>query len=225
MARTHTAETLASHVYGELRRAILNGVYAPGERLKPSELRLTYGVSVSVIREALSRLAEQRLVRSRHNQGFHVAELTEAGLRELTNLRVLNEGYALRESIARGDFAWESRVLAAHHLLVKTPARAPDDPDHTTEEWAVAHRDFHRALISACEMPMLLEICDSLFDASELYRRLSAPLTEGSKRDVACEHRELCEAALARDADLTVQRLSEHFNRTTELLIGRLVVS
>lgn len=223
MARTDTSETLSSHVYTELRRAILNGVYAPGDRLKPSELRLQYDVSVSVVREALSRLAEQRLVRGQHNQGFRVMELTGAGLRELTNLRVLIEGYALRESVNRGDIAWESRVLATHHLLINTPARAADDPDHTTEEWAAAHHDFHRALISACGMPLLLEICDSLFDSSELYRRLSAPLTEGSKRDVACEHRQLCEAAIARDADLAVARLRDHFTTTTEILVGLLV--
>ncbi len=222
MARTATSETLSSHVYAELRRAILDGSYAPGERLKPSELRVRYGVSVSVVREALSRLAEQRLVRGQHNQGFAVIELTEKGLHELTDLRVLVEGYALRRSIEKGDFAWESQVVGAHHVLARTPARSSTDPDHTTEEWAEAHREFHRALIAACDMPMLLEICSSLFDASELYRRLSAPLTEG-KRDVACEHRLISEATLARDADVAVERLSAHFQKTTDLLISGLV--
>lgn len=222
MARTATSETLASHVHSELRRAILNGTYAPGERLKPGELRLQFGVSVSVVREALSRLAEQRLVRGQHNQGFHVIELTESGLRELTDLRVLVEGYALRQSIAKGDFSWESAVIGAHHVLARTPTRAPDDPHHTTEEWAQAHRDFHRALISACDMPMLLEICSSLFDASELYRRLSAPLSGGGSRDVACEHREICDAVMARDADLAVDRLANHFRTTTDILINGL---
>lgn len=225
MARTAQSETLSSHVYTELRRAILNGSYEPGARLKPSELRLEFGVSVSVIREALSRLAEQRLVNGRHNQGFRVIDLTEKGLRELTDLRVLIEGYALRQSMARGDVSWESRVVAAHHLLARTPTRSEDDPLHTTEQWAAAHRDFHTALISACDMPMLLEMCSSLFDASELYRRLSAPLTAPSKRDVACEHQAICDAALARDADLAVARLSDHFNKTTELLMNAMTQS
>lgn len=218
MARTATSATLASHVYEQIRHEILNGAFQPGERLKPADLRVRFGVSVSVVREALSRLSEQRLVQANHNQGFRVIELTEKGIRELTDIRIHIESFALQRSIGRADVEWEGRVLAAHHRLAHTPTRSADDPHHSTEEWSRVHRDFHQTLVSACDMPMLLEMCDSLYDASELYRRLSAPLTEGN-RDVACEHRELSEAALDRDVDLASRLLAEHFNRTTELLI------
>jgi len=222
MARTATAETLASHVYEEIRSDILNGRFEPGQRLKPGELRLRFNVSVSVVREALARLAEQRLVRAEHNQGFQVAPLSESDLRDLTAIRVQVEGYALRTSIERGDFEWEAHVVAAHHILTVTPARDSERPKRSSEAWSRAHREFHRALIQGCDMPILLDICDSLFDASELYRRMSAPFTKG-RRDVACEHREIMEATLARDADLAVARLSQHFETTTALLMTGLL--
>ena len=222
MARTATAQTLNSHVYQAIRTEILNGAFQPGERLKPSELRERYNVSVSVIREALSRLAEKHLVRGEHNQGFRVAPLTENDLLDLTAVRTVNEGFALRTALARGDIAWESRVVAAAHRLFATPARDNDNSQRPTDAWSDAHRDFHRSLIEACDMPVLLDICDSLFDASELYRRLSSPFT-ASRRDVVAEHRMIMEAALARNADLAVQRLSEHFQLTTQLLIDGLL--
>jgi len=222
MARTATSETLWTHVYEALRAEILNGVHQPGARLKPSELRGRFGVSVSVLREALSRLAEQRLVTAQHNQGFRVIDLTEKGLRELTDIRVLVEGYALRQSIKKGDVAWESSVVAAHHLLTRTPTRSPENPTLTTEAWSQAHRQFHFALIDACDMPMLLDLCSALFDASELYRRLSAPPADEARRDVAREHREICEAAVARDEGLAVMRLADHLERTTELVMRRM---
>jgi DNA-binding GntR family transcriptional regulator len=71
-------------------------------------------------------------------------------------------------------------------------------------------------------MPVLLDICSSLFDASELYRRLSAPFTVGH-RDVAHEHRELMDAVLARDAERALERLEFHFRQTTSLLLEELL--
>jgi DNA-binding GntR family transcriptional regulator len=222
MARTATSDTLAGHVYAQIRADILSGELPPGTRLKPGELRIRFGVSVSVVREALSRLAEQRIVQSAQNQGFQVTPVSKKDLVDLTDIRVQVEGYALGRAIERGDIAWESRVVAAHHTLSATPALLPDRPGRTSDAWAQAHRDFHRTLVQACDMPVLLDICSSLFDASELYRRLSAPLTAGH-RDVGREHRELMEAVLARDADLALERLEFHFRQTTSLLLEQLL--
>jgi DNA-binding GntR family transcriptional regulator len=49
------------------------------------------------------------------------------------------------------------------------------------------------------------------------------------KRDVNSEHRELAEATLARDADRACRLLSEHFERTSAIVLeaiqqGRLVL-
>jgi DNA-binding GntR family transcriptional regulator len=217
MARTAAAETLASHVYAEIRTGILQGVFEPGQRLKPTELRLQFGVSVGVIREALSRLAEQRLVRSEHNQGFYVSPLTEKDLLDLTDTRVQIECYALRQAIARGDQSWEARIVAAEYLLSVTPRRSPGDDGQLNDQWSVVHGEFHRALIVGCDMPVLLNICDSLFDASELYRRISAHI--GTSRDVVAEHHALMEATIARDVDLALSRLEEHFRRTTSIVL------
>jgi DNA-binding GntR family transcriptional regulator len=222
MARTATSETLASHVYAQIRSAILSGELPPGTRLKPGELRIRFGVSVSVVREALARLAEQRIVQSAQNQGFQVTPLSKKDLVDLTDIRVQVEGYALRRAVERGNIAWESRVVAAHHMLSATPPRLPEQPDRISDAWAQAHQDFHHTLVEACDMPVLLDICSSLFDASELYRRLSAPFTAGH-RDVSHEHREQMEAILARDADLAFERLEFHFRQTTSLLLERLL--
>lgn len=46
------SETLAVNVYEQLRSAILNGRFAPGERLKSVELAQHFGVSLGVMRDA-----------------------------------------------------------------------------------------------------------------------------------------------------------------------------
>jgi len=211
MARTVTAHTRGGHVYDAIRAGILTGEFQPGQKLKPNDLRVQYGVSLSVVREALSRLAEQRLVQSQPNQGFQVVPLSEKALRDLTDLRVMVECFALRRAIERGDVTWEAEIVAAHHTLTS----------HISESWEEAHRRFHYALIAGCDMPIVLELCSSLFDATRLYRRLAAPLTEGA-RDVATEHAHIMEAVLARDVEVCVARLELHLRATTKLLLARL---
>ena len=221
MAKRGDAETLVHDVYQQMRGEILSGVLEPGGRLKPAELCLRFGVSTGVIREALTMLAEQHLVRGERNKGFQVVTLSMDELRQLTIARKVNECGALRESIERGDVSWESEVMAAHHLLVKTPVYPYDDPEHTNEEFAAAHERFHFTLLQACANPYLLDICHRLYDASEMYRRWSATGGTG-RRNVHAEHRGIMEAALARDVDSAVERYEQHIERTASALEKRL---
>ncbi|MBP1852927.1 DNA-binding FadR family transcriptional regulator [Rhizobium halophytocola] len=69
------AGTLVSHVSDVLRQAILNGEYAPGDKL-PSEAQLTeaHGVSRTVVREAIAFLRYEGLVEARQGAGVFVME-------------------------------------------------------------------------------------------------------------------------------------------------------
>jgi DNA-binding GntR family transcriptional regulator len=223
MARTVTAHTRGGHVYEAIRAGILAGEFQPGQKLKPNDLRVQYCVSLSVVREALSRLAEQRLVQSQPNQGFQVVPLSEKALRDLTDLRVMVECFALRRAVERGDVTWEADIVAAHHTLAVTPPFEADPSSQLSQSWEQAHRRFHYALIAGCDMPIVLELCSSLFDASQLYRGLVAPLTAESARDVATEHAQIMEAAVARDVEVSAARLELHFRATTKLLLTQLL--
>jgi DNA-binding GntR family transcriptional regulator len=220
MVKREGGESLAVTVYEQVRSAILDSAeLVPGQRIKPAELGQRYGVSLSVVREALSLLAAKGLVRIDRNRGFHVTPLTEETLTAVTEARLINEGAALRLSVQRGDVAWESDVLAAHHRLAGQPLFLPGDPPPRNSEWAHAHIDFHHTLIKACGNPVLLDICTRLSDTAELYRAWSAAGTREGKRDVAAEHRGLCEAALARDPELAVERFAAHIALTQQLLV------
>jgi DNA-binding GntR family transcriptional regulator len=220
--RSGGGESLAVDVYEQLRTAIFDRHFAPGERLLPSELGERFRVSLSVTREALGLLAAQNLVRIERNRGFHVTTLSTDALADLIMARKLNEGAALRLSVQRGDVGWESEVLAAHHRMASLPMYQPGVAHSRNNEWAVAHVAFHAKLIEACGSPILLGICARLSDAAELYRAWSGAYTDGrhpARRDVAAEHRALMEAALAHDADLAVQLFGDHVDRTAAILL------
>ncbi|WP_375002493.1 FCD domain-containing protein [Aeromicrobium sp. CTD01-1L150] len=208
-------------VHSRMRADVLAGVYSPGEKLKFADLCERYAASVAVVRESLTRLVEQGLAVSEPRIGFRVTPLSLEDLLDLTATRCDIEGLALGHAVDRGDVEWESRLVAAHHVLERTPLLADDDPPRVSDQWEAAHAAFHAALIEGCGSQRLLCMTESLRDASELYRRWSRPFDKD--RDVAAEHRGLLEAALARDADLAVTRLRDHFGRTAEILQEHLI--
>jgi DNA-binding GntR family transcriptional regulator len=218
MSQTRTAKTLVEDVYARIRTDILGGRLQAGQRLKLALLCKEHAVSLSIVREALTRLAAEKLVRAKPQQGFAVIGLSVDELRDMTVARIAVESVALRRSIERGDLEWEGRLLAAHHRLANTPVRAVDNPSRLSAAFTEAHAAFHATLIDACASPTLIDICRSLYDGSELYRRLTYALNRG-RRTKAVEHRALMEAALARKADLAVNLLAKHFEQTTATLI------
>ncbi|MEV5408167.1 GntR family transcriptional regulator [Thermopolyspora sp. NPDC052614] len=217
MVRINGAETLGVDVYEQLRSDILDGRFLPGERLQPARLSAEYGVSAGVIREALTRLSEQRLTVVEPNRGHRVVTISVKQIRDLVELRQINEGAALRLSMERGDAAWEGGILAAHHRL-KAAGPAHASPD----SWAIAHRDYHMSLFAACGNDRLLALCEELFAASELYRRWSSgpvDATTPAERhirgvEVETEHAGILEAVLARDIDRALARYHDHLEHT-----------
>jgi DNA-binding GntR family transcriptional regulator len=212
------ASTRAEHVYGALRAEILAGRLAPGTRLRLIELAERFSVSQSVVREALTRLAGQEIVVALPQQGFRVASLTPDDLTALTEARMHVEGLVLRLAVHRGDVAWEASVVAAHHQLLRTPARL--GTGEVNEQWLAAHETYHAALLAGCGNGRLLHVAGGLRDAAALYRIWSVPLGHDEQRDLPGEHRGILDAVLARDAGQAAGRLTRHIERTSSVLLA-----
>ena len=213
-----TTSTRAEHVYASLRTEILGGVLRPSARLRVVELADRFSVSQTVVREALTRLAAERIVEVMPQQGYRVAPLTLADLNALTEARVHIEGLAMRLAVVRGDVSWETEVVAAHHQLTRTVPLAEDGTVRTA--WLDAHEAFHASLFGGCGNHRLLQVTSSLRDAAALYRIWSKPLGHDDDRDLPGEHRGLLEAVLARDPDLAEERIARHIQRTSAVLVA-----
>ncbi len=186
--------------------------------MKIGELCQALSVSLSAVREALSRLTSEGLVVAEPQRGFRVAPISADELRDLTDVRAQIEGLCLERVIAVGDVAWESQLVAAFHRLSRTPEREPEDPQRMNEAWSAAHAAYHEALVGACDSPWLLRLRALLYAQSERYRRLSVPLAKIA-RDLNREHQEIMEATLARDAGRARALMTQHIELTTRTLL------
>jgi GntR family transcriptional regulator, transcriptional repressor for pyruvate dehydrogenase complex len=82
--RTPAVGNIAATVFQDLRRAILKGEFAAGERLPGErELAQKYQTNRNTLREAVRRLEHARLVTVRHGQGVTVADFRKTGSLEL----------------------------------------------------------------------------------------------------------------------------------------------
>ncbi len=216
--------TLGSRVFERLRAEIVNGELPPGQRLSPSVLASTYEVSLNVVREALNRLAGERLIDVQPNFGFSVRSLSAEDLTDLVQQRITLESIALRNAIALSTLRWRSEVLAAHHRLHETPLTIKGTPRRLNPDWIARHDEYHSATLAACGSPRLFQIVKNLAEAAEIYHRALLPVVSRDA-DMESEHSDLLKHILASDADRAIKVLTAHLEKTRDVMLPLLLRS
>jgi DNA-binding GntR family transcriptional regulator len=75
-------------------------------------------------------------------------------------------------------------------------------------------------VLAGCGNQYLLAAAERLRTISAIYRYWTIEETTRVHRDVAAEHRAICDAAVARDADLCATLVADHIRLTTELMVS-----
>ncbi len=206
-------DTAGEVAYRRIRHDIIFGTLSPGSRLRQEGLKLSYGASVSTLREILNRLASERFVVAEGQRGFEVSPVSQRHFREVAAMRELLEGHALEESFERGDVEWESDVLAAHHKLARMEARMSAGDRTDTEIWKRYDREFHSALIARCGSGALMETHRGIFDHYLRYQIVAVIYRGQAASD---EHRQLLDDALKRDHVEAREVLGRHIRSCVE---------
>lgn len=210
--RTAESEAIGDDVYRRIRADIVFGRLRPGQKLKLDIVRESYGVSVSTLREILSRLSSEDLVLAEGRRGFEVAPVSADNLKELAELRLLLESHAMGASFANADMEWEGRVVSAHHKLAATE-RLMSSNIGEPEQWKRYDGEFHQALISNCGSVTLMRTHAAVFDKYFRYQMIALNYRGD---EPGRQHQALLECALARDARRANAVLVEHVTGCVE---------
>jgi DNA-binding GntR family transcriptional regulator len=166
------ATTLREEVFRALRRAILAGQLAPGARLQETELAASLGVSRNPVREALSRLEAQGLVRSVPNQGARVISPLPAQVQDALLVRAQLELLAVRLALRKARLcqfdALAGIVAQMQVLAADSRALPPEQSLPLKSDGAPSFRDagvhgrmnlldtaFHEGLVASAESDSL----------------------------------------------------------------------
>ena len=210
-----TSETIATHVYHQLRQAIRSGQLRPGQKLVDGELAGALQVSRASVREALRLLESQGLVINRHRKGTFVAELSPADLRDIYNFRILLETHAVR-------LAAETAPQEALDQL----ERLIDDLDAAARRQdfeGIVDLDlrFHLGICQFAQSRRLLEAWTSMETVLRGFLLLKYDLYDDSAL-IAGSHRPILGALRRHDGDRAAEELRCHIAETAERILGSL---
>jgi len=215
----------AERALARLRDAILRGALMPGQALRPAELQQRFDIGLTPLREALMRLAVEGLVESEAQRGFRVRAVTREEFADLMATRREIERLCLTAAITHGDERWEAEIVAAMHLLSRTPLPVDVEDRAAAARWETRHRRFHTALVAACGSEWLMRFWNTLADHSERYRKLRLlhhREVQAEVRDVDAEHQRIMAAVLDRDVARATALMDAHL-AATETTVARLL--
>jgi DNA-binding GntR family transcriptional regulator len=212
-----TGVTLVEQAKALIRRDILNGQLEPGSRLGVHALANRYGIGTTPVREALARLSAAGFVIAIEQRGFRVSDLNRKDLEDLVTTRIVIETEALKLAMAQGDDQWEADILGALHRLERfSSARGPRAFHDFPAEYDVLHKQFHSALIRACNSTRLVQFHAMLYEQTFRYR--SFLMAKDSRlRTVDDEHARIAELVIKRDADAACAAISLHLRSLLDL--------
>ena len=179
---------LPDRVYGLLKQRIIRCVLAPGQRLNEKEIAEELRVSRTPLREALNRLGQERLVVRTPYAGYVVAPITEAGVRELCELRAVLEVETAGLAAERATDEELLRMEGAVALHYEPGDRA------TYGAYLESNLVFHRELARASHNERLAEMVMGVLN--ELQRPLYLGLDVGLDSRAATEEHEVLLAAI-----------------------------
>lgn len=212
-AAPDAAETVSDVVFRQIRQDIISCRLLPGTKIKLEQAKTRYSISVSSLREILSRLTTENLVLAEGQRGFEVSPVSRQELEELADLRSVLETHAAGLSFASGDLDWEGDVVAAHHRLAAAERILLAGDLERTIDWVGYDWQFHRAIVSACGSEALLATLSSVFDRFLRYHMLARSFRG---KAVVDDHKRLFDLALKRDVEGAREVIRRHIRSGVE---------
>lgn len=177
-------------VYWEIRRAIQEGRFGPGDHLREAAVANWLNVSRTPVREALRRLTGEDLLVS-STQGLMVPRFDDSQVYEL---------YAVREALEGSAAALAAQHASAAELAVINEILGEElVADDTPQELARVNKRLHSAIYAAAHNRYLLKALNSMQDA--LSRLPNTTFSwPGRRVSARQEHTALVAAITRRDA-------------------------
>lgn len=197
-------QSLSAVVIERLREKILSGELREGEQLRQDVIAGEFQISRIPVREALSHLAAEGLIRIIANRGAIVSALSPEEIGELFETRAVLECYMLRQAIPN---LAEEHFKRAEEILRQFEASLEDESE--TKSWGHWNWLFHSTLYAPANRPVMMAFLKTLNHNCDRYTRLHLVFTR--KLHLAGQaHEKLLEACRTRDPQVASEALWSH---------------
>lgn len=207
-----TSTTRREVVVNALRRALLSGELAPGQRVKEAPLAEALGVSRPTVREAIYQLVHEGSLVQIPYKGITVAQPSGKDLIDVAEVRVSLETLAALHVARNPEGEGMARLRAA--LQVHLDAIQAGDPVASD----LTHLELHRTLWEASDNAMLMRI----WPLVESQIRMAMSLDQATRDDPARDaelHCRLIEVIASGDEDEIVTEVRNHIARSADEVV------
>jgi DNA-binding GntR family transcriptional regulator len=201
-AANAAGEDVEATLYRAIFESVMQQRLAPGTKLPESQLCEIFGVSRSVVRKVLQRLAHDHIVELRPHRGASVAVPTAEDTRQIFEARHVVEAATVRlaaQHASAADIALLRRQLADEHEAM----HRFDQP-----AWTRLASAFHLRIAALSRNPILQRYLEEIVSRCSLIVALYEP-----PGNAACEHGEherIVDCIAGRDGDGAAALMAEH---------------
>lgn len=204
-------KSLTARAFDRLLESITDGEIAYGAMLSEKAVAETFGTSKTPIREAFFQLQSLGLVEIQPQRGCYVPYPTLDKVRELCELRIELECYALRLSMERD----KKKLLKT---LSKTFAQMEAMRDqYRHETYHKLDQDFHKAFFVACGNSLLIEVYGSIDPRVQALRANFSSPNEQLFDISRNEHAAIVQAITDDDLDAATRTIHDHISRVRDI--------
>ncbi|MBQ9510521.1 MAG: GntR family transcriptional regulator [Clostridia bacterium] len=207
----HKNFSLADQVFERLESDILTGKYSRGDVMTEMKLCSELGVSRTPVREALTKLEQEHLIKET-GKGIEILGITREDLADIMEIRLRTEGlaaYRCAENITEEQLVKLKETIELQEFYL-----AKNDSDKIK----AMDSQFHKLIYLYSGSNVLLDTLEPLHNKVQRYRKASIENSGRAEKSVS-EHRAVYEAISRHNAPLAEKKMTEHVNNAKNKLL------
>ena len=204
--------SLVDQIYSVLRDRIIEVTMEPGTRIVVQRLIEEFEVSETPVRVALAKLAHEGFVKLLPRRGYFVIKLTKKDLKEIYDLRILLESYAIDTATENMDPAKLKKIYRDFERLRET-----NNSKRREKESLKIDEGFHLEIVRNCDNKRAQELFYRIYD----FVRISQKMHKRIDQDIG-EHTAIVRVLLDKKKEEAEKLLVQHLENAREATLEAL---
>ena len=205
--------SIGDQAYKIIKNKIIFHEIKPRERIIDKKLAEELCVSRSVVRQVLSVLTKEELLKLIPRNGFYVREITSKGIEEIYNVRKVLEAYATELAVPRIN----SGDIAALEEVFRMAKR--DLEKDEVKSFIEADVILHKILVDNCGNECLIKIINKNNDKYAFYRIADLNRIERAKESYF-EHYEIFKAVKEKKVKFSAELMAKHIENAKKIILN-----
>lgn len=220
MIAIQRSQSLREQVYQALRKIILTGDLASGDRIVETKLAKRLNVSRTPIREAIGQLHREKLVVSHPNGGFKVTTLSIQDAIQLYDCRIALEQLSVASAC---ELINPQQLEQLEQLVLLAETTESKSSKSDSQKLLDLDCQFHYLIAESSANQWLLALLKQIFDKMALLR-VQTTKHNPQVLEIRLEHRQVYEAIAEKNVELAKKMIKEHLTASKVRVVRELKI-